>query len=162
MQLNAILKEYKQTHEEMLEDLEILRKQRNYFSEERGVLINQLQESQDDDSLQHITWSEKENAQMGLTFTILGLIFMSNGKVSDDTLFKFLKILGVYEEEKQKKSGRIESSNDPIDPEVADLFDGDTKKFVNDILVARQHYLKRDRVQGPDPEVETVIIKISM
>jgi len=117
-------------------------------------LINQLQESQDDDSLQHITWSEKENAQMGLTFTILGLIFMSNGKVSDDTLFKFLKILGVHEEEKQKKSGRIESSNDPIDPEVADLFDGDTKKFVNDILVARQHYLKRDRVQGPDPEVE--------
>ena len=44
MQLNAILKEYKQTHEEMLEDLEILRKQRNYFSEERGVLIKQLQE----------------------------------------------------------------------------------------------------------------------
>lgn len=44
MQLNAILKEYKQTHGEMLEELEILRKQRNYFSEERGVLINQLQE----------------------------------------------------------------------------------------------------------------------
>lgn len=66
-------------------------------------LINQLQENQDDESLQHITWSEKENAQMGLTFTILGLIFMSNGKVSDDTLFKFLKLLGVFEEERGKR-----------------------------------------------------------
>ena len=36
---------------------------------------------------------------------------------------------------------------------MSELFDGDTKKFVNDILVGRQHYLKRDRVQGPDPEV---------
>jgi len=118
-------------------------------------LINQLQENQDDENLQHITWSEKENAQMGLTFTILGLIFMSNGKVSDDTLFKFLKLLGVYEEERSKKTGRGgDQGGEPVDPEVAELFDGDTKKFVNDILVGRQHYLKRDRVIGPDPEVE--------
>eukprot|EP00092_Neocalanus_flemingeri_P065598 GFUD01079805.1.p1 GENE.GFUD01079805.1~~GFUD01079805.1.p1 ORF type:complete len:280 (-),score=74.63 GFUD01079805.1:160-999(-) len=118
-------------------------------------LINQLQENQDDENLQHINWSEKENAQMGLTFTILGLIFMSNGKVSDDTLFKFLKLLGVFEEERAKKTGRgADQAGDPVDPEVSELFDGDTKKFVNDILVGRQHYLKRDRVQGPDPEVE--------
>ena len=91
---------------------------------------------------------------MGLTFTILGLIFMSNGKVSDDTLFKFLKLLGVYEEERGKKTGRAaDQGGDPVDPDVSELFDGDTKKFVNDILVGRQHYLRRDRVQGPDPEV---------
>ena len=56
-------------------------------------LINQMQENQDDDSLQHITWSEKENAQMGLTFTILGLIFMSNGKVGnscEEPIFFFI------------------------------------------------------------------------
>jgi len=118
-------------------------------------LINQLQENQEDEALQHLVWNEKENAQMGLTFTILGLIFMSNGKVSDDTLFKFLKLLGVYEEERGKKAGRgADTTCDPVDPDVADLFDGDTKKFVNDVLVGRQHYLKRDRVQGPDPEVE--------
>jgi len=117
-------------------------------------LINQLQDH-DDENMQHLTWCEKENAQMGLTFTILGLIFMSNGKVSDDTLFKFLKLLGVYEEDRSKKTGRGgDQGGDPVDPEVAELFDGDTKKFVNDILVGRQHYLKRDRVQGPDPEVE--------
>ena len=38
--------------------------------------------------------------------------------------------------------------------DVKELFDGDAKKFVNDILVGRQHYLQRVRVQGPDPEVE--------
>jgi len=118
-------------------------------------LINQLQD-QGDENMEHLTWSEKENAQMGLTFTILGLIFMSNGKVSDETLFKFLKLLGVYEEDRTKKTGGrgVDQGGDPVDPEVAELFDGDTKKFVNDILVGRQHYLKRDRVQGPDPEVE--------
>merc|ERR1711915_704140 len=52
-----------------------------------------------------------------------------------------------------KKAGRgADTTCDPVDPDVADLFDGDTKKFVNDVLVGRQHYLKRDRVQGPDPE----------
>merc|ERR1712098_637274 len=40
------------------------------------------------------------------------------------------------------------------DPEVLDLFDGDVKKFVNDVLASRQHYLKRDRVDTGDPEVE--------
>ena len=79
---------------------------------------------------------------------------MSNGKVSDDTLFKFLKLLGVHEEVRGKKGGRGgDQGGDPIDPEVAELFDGDTKKFVNEVLVGRQHYLKRDRVIGPDPEV---------
>ena len=62
--------------------------------------------------------SDKESAQMGLTFTILGLIFMGNGKVqhwvycprmikplaqiSDTNLFKFMKQLGVGEEERGK------------------------------------------------------------
>eukprot|EP00092_Neocalanus_flemingeri_P049018 GFUD01056192.1.p1 GENE.GFUD01056192.1~~GFUD01056192.1.p1 ORF type:complete len:224 (+),score=56.75 GFUD01056192.1:76-672(+) len=101
------------------------------------------------------TGARRKMPRWGLTFTILGLIFMSNGKVSDDTLFKFLKLLGVFEEERAKKTGRgADQAGDPVDPEVSELFDGDTKKFVNDILVGRQHYLKRDRVQGPDPEVE--------
>ena len=57
---------------------------------------------------------------MGLTFTILGLIFMGNGKVqlqislefyhifrqiSDTNLFKFMKQLGVGEEEKGNARG---------------------------------------------------------
>ena len=63
-----------------------------------------------------------------------------------------------------------------VDQEVVDLFDGDVKKFVNETLVGKQHYLRRERVQvswgniwksnhnhylrcviiieGPDPEVE--------
>ena len=42
-----------------------------------------------------------------------------------------------------------------ISPQVVDdLFDGDIKKFVNEILAGKQNYLKRERVMGPDPEVE--------
>ena len=72
---------------------------------------------------------------------------MSNGKVSEDNLFKFLKHLGVYEEDRSKKgrAAAVDTSND-VDTEVNEMFDGDVKKFVNDILVTRQHYLKKDRV----------------
>ena len=31
--------------------------------------------------------------------------------------------------------------------DVADLFDGDVKKFINETLVGKQHYLKREKVQ---------------
>jgi len=117
-------------------------------------LINILKEDGSDESLQHLVWGEKESAQMGVTFTVLALIFMSNGKVSDENLFKFLKELGVAEEERGKpgKGGRDQGVSVPED--VKELFDGDIKKFVNDVLVGRQHYLHRTRVQGPDPEVE--------
>jgi len=116
------------------------------------MLINQLVQNESDMELQHLEWSDKEEGQMGLTFTILGLIFMSNGKVSDETLFKFLKCLGLYEEDKgQKKDRRQVESDNPV---VDELFDGDIKKFVNEILAGKQNYLKRERVMGPDPEVE--------
>jgi len=120
-------------------------------------LVNLLKEDGSDESLQHLMWSDKENAQMGLTFTILALIFMHNGKISDENLFKFLKQLGVAEEDRGNKPGKGGARGDPVDTvpdEVKDLFEGDTKKFVNDILVSRQHYLNRTRVQGPDPEIE--------
>ena len=107
-------------------------------------LINQLAEKVDDEGLQHISWSEKENAQMGLTFVILGLIFMSNGKVSDDVLFKFLKQMGVFQEEgATKKGGRGgQESGGPVEADILELFEGDTKKFVNDVLCNRQQYLR--------------------
>ena len=47
-----------------------------------------------------------------------------------------------------------DQQGESVPEDVKDLFDGDAKKFVNDILVGRQHYLQRVRVQGPDPEVE--------
>merc|ERR1712029_1214350 len=91
--------------------------------------------------------SDKENGHLALTFVILGLIFMNNGKITEDNLFKFLKHLGVHEEDKGKKGrGAADTCGDPVDPEVLDLFDGDVRKFVNDVLASRQHYLKRDRV----------------
>jgi len=117
-------------------------------------MVNILREDGSDESVQHITWGEKESAQMGLTFTILALIFMNNGKVSDENLFKFLKELGVCEEERGKPGGRGRDDRVAIPDDVKDLFDGDIKKFVNETLVGRQHYLHRTRIQGPDPEVE--------
>jgi len=118
-------------------------------------LINELIENQEDEETQHISWSDKENGHLALTFVILGLIFMNNGKITEDNLFKFLKHLGVHEEDKGKKGrGAADTCGDPVDPEVLDLFDGDVRKFVNDVLASRQHYLKRDRVDTGDPEVE--------
>ena len=80
---------------------------------------------------------------MGVTFTILGLIFMNNGKISDDNLFKFLKLLGVAEEDRGKGGKTGGRGEDTVPEEVRDLFDGDMKRFVNDTLVGRQHYLHR-------------------
>lgn len=118
------------------------------------LMVNSLKEDGCDESLQHLVWGDKESAQMGITFTVLALIFMSNGKVTDDNLFKFLKELGLLEEERGKggKGGREQGFTVPDD--IKELFDGDIKKFVNDILVGRQHYLQRTRVETTDAETE--------
>lgn len=118
-------------------------------------LINCLTESQDDDSAQFIYWSDKENGQMALTFIILGLIFMSNGsRISEDNLIKFLRHLGVHEEDKRGQR-RVNDSGDGIDLELSELVEGDAKKFVNEVLVSRQHYLAKTRDDTGDPEVES-------
>ena len=90
----------------------------------------------------NIQWKENESAQMGLTFSILGLIFMSGGRVLDETLMRFLKNLGIFVEDNRGR--KVESGN--IDPETNQLFDGDVKRFVNDVLVNKQHYIKRTRI----------------
>ena len=120
------------------------------------ILVNALKESADDEGSHHISWSDQENAQLGLTFVILGVVFMSNGKISEENLFKFLKHLGIYEEDRNKKRGGGDSSyaDSQVDAEITELFDGDVKKFVTDILVSRQHYLKKERVETGDPEAE--------
>ncbi len=78
-----------------------------------------------------LDWSEREAAQMGITLAILGLIFMS-----DEVLFKFLKSLGLHEEEKNKTVATAAAAT-AMDPELLDLFEGDAKKFVNEVLVGR-------------------------
>jgi len=118
-------------------------------------LLNELRENPEDESSQHIAWSDKEHAQLALTFVLLGVVFMSGGKTSEENFFKFLKHLGIYEEMDRNKRGQRDTTADStVDSEVTELFDTDVKKFVNDILVSRQHYLKRDRVETGDPEVE--------
>ena len=53
---------------------------------------------------------------------------MNNGRVSEETLFKFLTELG------------LDSANN-----TEDLFKGDIKKYINELLVTRHHYLKREK-----------------
>jgi len=127
-------------------------------SEKKGCfyLVNMLTENQDDDGFQHIMWGEKENGQMAITFIILGLVFMSNGsKISEENLFKFLRHLGVCEEDRKSQRRANDSSSDSLDPELSELVEGDVKKFINDILVSRQHYLVKTREDTGDPEVES-------
>ena len=54
------------------------------------MLVNQLVQNESDIDLNHLEWSDKEEGQMGLTFTILGLIFMSNGKVSFPQMLAYM------------------------------------------------------------------------
>jgi len=115
------------------------------------ILVNQLAEEENGEN-DHIHWSDNDAGQMGLTFSILGLIFMNGGKVSDEVLFKFLKSLGVSEEIVRKERGREKTVE--VDPEVSALFGGDVKKFVNEVLVGKQHYLARVRVPSHDVEQE--------
>ena len=121
-------------------------------------LLNALKENPDDEGSQHIAWSDREHAQLALTFVLLGVVFMNGGKASEDNVFKFLRHLGIYEELDRNKRGQRgggdTSTDSEVMTEVAELFDTDVKKYVNDVLVSRQHYLKRDRVETGDPEVE--------
>jgi len=114
------------------------------------ILTNKLTENSNVSDL--LDWSDKEASQMAVIFITLGLILMMNDKVTDEVLFKFYKQLGLYEDEKQQRTGKSAAS--AVDPEVTELFDGDLKKFVNETLVARQHYLKRERVNTGDAEQE--------
>jgi len=110
------------------------------------ILINKLREVGSKN--QFLNWSDKESAQMGITFIILGLILMSNEKIAEDTLLDFLRNLGLHEDEKNVRNGTATA----IDAEILALFDGDVKRFVNEVLVNKQHYLKKVRVK--DDEVE--------
>ena len=47
-------------------------------------------------------------------------------QVTDEVLFKFLKTLGLYEEEKNKKMAATASTT-TVDPELLELFEGDAK-----------------------------------
>jgi len=123
--------------------------------QQRGqyFLVNQLVGQSEEDS-EYLHYTDIECGQMGLTFSILGLVFMNGGKVTDDVLFKFLKNMGVYDEEGSGKRERgRERGVGAVDPEVLSLF-GDVKKFVNEILVGRQHYLNRTKVPQQDVEQE--------
>lgn len=128
-------------------------------SEKKGcyMLINLVKENQEDDSAHHIYRSEKEKGQMAITFVVLGLIFMSNGqKISEENLFKFLKHLGLHAEDKDKGAQKKgQNTNNDVDPELTELLDGDAKKFINETLVSKQHYLARTRDETGDPEVES-------
>ena len=123
-------------------------------------LINSLTENQQDEDTQHIVWSDKENAQMALTFVILGLVFMSNGqKITEDNLFKFLKQMDLYDDDddvdqKTNKRRKDANRNSIVDTEVIKMFDGDIKTFVNDVLVSKQHYLMRAKEDTGDPEAQ--------
>ncbi len=54
------------------------------------------------------------------------LILLYFSQVSDEVLFKFLKSLGLHEEEKNKKVATAAAAT-AMDPELLDLFEGDAK-----------------------------------
>ncbi len=117
-------------------------------SDKRGVyfVLNKLRESPSDPERNHLKWSDKENANLALLFPVLALIFMSNGFVSDDTLFKFLGRMGVYDPAEDSR-GRGSSlltvggaAANPVPEEIRDLF-GNVRDLVFNQWGARMRYL---------------------
>ena len=117
-------------------------------------LTNALKENQQDEEQQHICWGDRDNAHMALTFVILGQIFMSNGKITDEQLLMCLKKLGIYQDEDKPGKRGAKSQSSDVDPELLDLFDGDIKKFINEVLVTKQQYLRKEKMETNDTEVE--------
>lgn len=111
------------------------------------VLVNQLE---DEAQAQHLSWHHKDKVQMGLLYTILAVIYMSNGRVvNQEVLFGFLQKLGVYEQDVGKKDRMTNNATD--DDDMFDMF-GDVKALIEKEWVAKQHYLHMKKVDTNDPE----------
>ena len=129
-------------------------------------LINALPEPVEARNLIHLKWKSGENSHLGLLYTILALIFMSNDVVKEDVLFRFLKNLGVYEDElnsnhgnttrrssqSQRQNGHHDSVSGVL-PEIKELF-GDVRKLIFQEFSNRQHYIDILKVDqgGDQPE----------
>merc|ERR1712038_1040401 len=120
----------------------------------KGVyyLVNKIKEearAEDEDDQQHLEWSDKDNAHLGLLYTVLGLIFMSNGVVREDVLFRFLRLLGVYEED--DRAGGPGGSKSILSEGIKELF-GDVRQLVFSEWGAKMHYLDVTKIDTADTD----------
>ena len=62
------------------------------------------------------------------------LLYLPTAQVTDEVLFKFLKTLGLAEEEKNKK-GANTSAGPSMDPDLVELFEGDARQSTSVLYV---------------------------
>jgi len=130
-------------------------------TDKKGVyyLVNKIKEEPQDPSMQHLTWSDKENAHLGLLYTVLGLIFMSpSNVVREDVLFKFLRLLGVYEEDERaggsrgrKSTGGSGAGNSNLSAGIRGMF-GNVRELIFDQWGKKMHYIDIDKIDSPDTD----------
>ncbi len=128
-------------------------------------LLNRLQEMGGGEEHQHLEWSDRENAQQGLLFAVLGLIFMNNDVVTDEALFKFLGQLGVMEDHSASSAASRRASTDEqhrhrgVNRSIEDLF-GDVKQLVFREWGQRQQYLDIKRIDTGDTDHQVEIARL--
>ncbi|RUS69811.1 hypothetical protein EGW08_022424 [Elysia chlorotica] len=71
------------------------------------ILVNNLELSESQKRL--INVNEKDNAEMGLVFVILGMIFMNQNIIHEDEMWHALKKLGIYQDDMHSTFGNVKN-----------------------------------------------------
>jgi len=98
----------------------------------------------------HLAWTEEENAKLGLLYSVLAVIFMSNDVVSDEDLFHFLRRMGVCVAQGRARGRRTHGGGpaveEPIVPELVHCFGPCAKALVFKEWGTKQQYLDVKKV----------------
>ena len=133
-----------------LRDLEDIGKKGQY------LLVNKLFQTKDQ---KHIEISAREKAHIGALYSILGLIYMSNGTVRDEVLDPFLVKMGlmgdpehlppthVYQARGAGAQPRNSATALGIQDDIFDTF-GDIKELLRKEWGQKQHYIDVTKVDS--------------
>ena len=121
------------------------------------ILVNKLFQTKDDI---HIEISPKEKAHLAVLYSILGLIYMSNGVIRDEALDQFLEKMGLMARGEDLPPTQVHQSRGQprntaaslgISEDIYDTF-GDIKELIRKEWGQKQHYLDVARVDSTDAD----------
>jgi len=115
------------------------------------ILINKLFQTKEDT---HIEMLPKDSAQLGALYSILGLIYMSNGTIRDDVLDPFLIKMGLLGNPETMPATHVQQRGMPrtsaaslgISEDIFETF-GDIKEMIRKEWGQKQHYIDAVRVE---------------
>jgi len=115
------------------------------------ILVNKLFQTKEDT---HIDMLPKDSAHLGVLYSILGLIYMSNGTIRDDALDPFLIKMGLLGNPETMPPTHVQQRGLPrttaaslgISDDIFETF-GDIKEMIRKEWGQKQHYIDAVRVE---------------